>query len=235
MKKAVSVLLGLLFGLTVLYPAGIILTGCFGYHFALFSIPGFVIGLAALSVLAVVLDLACRNTTENRVLQILLAILTPLSLVNSVFCVFACPQIEVIASLLLSTGCCCYLTAKHGKPMGLKIAAFVLAGVMILPIGFLNFLALIFGNFGQDTVVKTVASPSGEYYAQVIDSDQGALGGDTVVDVYQDWELNALLFKITKKPQTVYFGDWGESQNMQIYWKDDHCLVINSVEYEITS
>ena len=234
MKKAVSVLLFLLFGLTVLYPAGVILTGCFGYHFALFSIPGFVIGLAALSVLVVVLDLACRNTTENRVLQILLAILTPLSLINSVFCVFACPQILVIASLLLCTGWSCYLTAKYGKPMGLKIAAFVLAGVMILPIGFFNFLALIFGNFGQDTVVKTVASPSGEYYAQVIDSDQGALGGDTIVDVYQDWKLNALLFKITKKPQTVYFGEWGEFENMQIYWKDDHCLVINSVEYEIT-
>ena len=234
MKKAVSILLFLLFGLTVLYPAGVIITACFGYHFALFSVPGFAIGLAALSGLAMVLDLACRNTTENTVLQILLAILTPLSLVNSVFCVFACPQIVVIASLLASTGCCCYLTAKHGKPLGLKISALVLALVMILPIGFLNFVVLIFGNFGQDTVVKTVASPSGEYYAQVIDSDQGALGGDTVVDVYQDWELNALLFKITKSPQQVYFGDWGEFKNMQIYWKDDHCLVINSVEYEIT-
>ena len=233
MKKTVPVLLFLLFGLTVLYPAGVIITGCFGYHFALFSVSGFAIGLTALSVLTVVLDLACRNTTDNTALQILLAILVPLSLINSVFCVFACPQILVIASLLLSTGCCCYLTAKHGKPLGLKIAAFVLAGVMILPIGFFNFLALFFGNFGQDTVVKAVASPSGEYYAQVIDSDQGALGGDTVVDVYQDWELNALLFKITKSPQQVYFGDWGEFENMQIYWKDDHCLVINSVEYEI--
>lgn len=225
----------LLFGLTVLYPAGVIIAGCFGYHFTLFSVPGFAIGLAALSVLAVVLDLACRNTTDNTVLQILLASITPLSLLNSVFCVFACPQIVVIASLLLCTVCCCYLTAKHGKPLGLKIAAFVLAGVMILPIGFFHFLALFFGNIGQDTVVKTALSPNGEYYAQVIDSDQGALGGDTLVKVYQDWELNLLLFQITKKPQTVYFGEWGEFENMQIYWKDDHCLVINSVEYEITS
>ncbi len=233
MKKAISILMCVLFGLTVLYPSGVMIAGCFGYHFELFSVSAFAIGLAALSVLVVVLDLACRNTNENTVLQILLAIITPLSLVNSVFCVFACPQIVVIASLLLSTGCCCYLTAKHGKPLGLKISALVLAGLMILPIGFLNFMVLIFGNIGQDTVVKKVASPSGEYYAQVIDSDQGALGGDTIVDVYQDWELNALLFKITKAPQQVYFGDWGEFENMQIYWKDDNCLVINSVEYEI--
>lgn len=228
-----SILLFLVFGLTILYPAGVIITGCFGYHFALFSVPGFAVGLAALSVLVVILDIACRNTPENSVLQILLSIITPLSLINSVFCVFACPQIVVIASLLLSTGCCCYLTAKHGKPLGLKISALVLSALMVLPIGFFSFMLLIFGNIGQNTVVQTVESPSGKYYAQVIDSDQGALGGDTLVEVHQDWELNALLFQISKEPQTVYFGEWGEFQNIQVYWQDDHCLVINSVEYEI--
>ena len=30
-----------------------------------------------------------------------------------------------------------------------------------------------------------------------------------------------------------YFGEWGEFENMQNYWKDDNCLVINSVEYRI--
>lgn len=49
----------------------------------------------------------------------------------------------------------------------------------------------------------------------------------------QEGGINAIIFKIEKKPQRVYFGDWGEFVNMQIYWKDDGCLVINSVEYEI--
>ena len=35
------------------------------------------------------------------------------------------------------------------------------------------------------------------------------------------------------KPQTVYIGEWGEFKNMRIYWKNDECLVINSMEYEI--
>ena len=85
----------------------------------------------------------------------------------------------------------------------------------------------------ENTVVKTVESSSGEYYAQVIDSDQGALGGDTLVKVYQDRGINALIFKIEKKLQRVYFGEWGEFNNMKIHWKDNNCLVINSVEYEI--
>ena len=134
---------------------------------------------------------------------------------------------------LLSAGCCCYLTVKYGKPLALKVVALVLSALMILPICFFSFIALIFGNIGQNTVVQTVESPSGKYYAQVIDSDQGALGGDTLVYVYQDCGINALVFKIEKKPQRVYFGEWGEFNNMQIHWKDDNCLVINSVEYEI--
>ncbi len=233
MKKAISILMCLLFALTILYPAGVIITACLGYSFELISVSAFAIVLAALSVCIIVLDLICKNTLENKVMRILSAIITPFSLINAVFYIFECPQIWVIACVLLSAGCCCYLTIKYGKPLSLKITALVLSALMVLPIGFFSFIALIFGNIGQNTVVKTVESPNGKYYAQVIDSDQGALGGDTLVDVYEKSKINAILFKIEKKPQRVYFGDWGEFENMQIHWKDDNCLVINFVEYEI--
>lgn len=223
----------LLLVLTILYPAGVLITACFGYSFELISISAFAVAIAVLSVCLVVLDHVHKNTLENKAIQILLAIITPLSLINAVFYIFECPQILVIASVLVSVGCCCFLAVKHAKPLALKIVALVLSALMILLIGFFSFISLIFGNIVQNTVVQTVESPSGEYYAQVIDSDQGALGGDTLVDVYKKSKINAILFKIEKKPQRVYFGDWGEFENMQIYWKDDNCLVINSVEYKI--
>ena len=233
MKKAISNLMCLLFSLTILYPAGVIITACLGYSFELISVSAFAIAIAALSVWVVALDLNCRNTLENDTIRILLAIITPLSLINAVFYIFKCPQIWVIVSVLLSAGCCCYLTVKCGKPLALKVVALVLSALMILPIGFFSLIALIFGNIGQNTVVQTVESPSGKYYAQVIDSDQGALGGDTLVDVYKKSGINLILFKIEKKPQRVYFGEWGEYKNMQIHWKGDNCLVISSVEYKI--
>jgi len=233
MKKAISFLMCLLFVLILLYPAGVIITACFGYSFELISVSAFAIAIAVLSVCIVVLDFICKNTVENNTIQMLLVILSPLSLINAVFYIFECPQIRVIASVLLSATCCGYLIVKHGKPLAFKIIALVLSALMILPIGFFSFIALIFGNIGQNTVVQTVESPSGNYYAQVIDSDQGALGGDTLVDVRQDCGINALIFKIENKPHRVYRGEWGEFNNMQIYWKDDNCLVINSVEYEI--
>lgn len=233
MKKAVSILMCTLFGLTILYPAGVIATACIGYNFELISISAFAIALAALSACVIILDHICKNALENKVMRILSAIITPLSLINAAFYIFECPRIWVIASVFVSIGCCCSLTVKYGKPLSLKIIAFVLSALMALPIGFFSFISLFFGNIGQNTVVKTIESPSGECYAQVVDSDQGALGGDTLVDVYEKSGFNLILFKIEKKPQRVYFGDWGEFENMQIHWKDDNCLVINSVEYEI--
>ena len=227
MKKAV---IWLLFVLTILFPAGTVITACFGYTFKLISVSAFAVTIAALSVYAV---FVVKNVSENKTIQVLLAMITPLSLINAVFYILESPQIWVIASALISVGCCCCLTVKYGKPVSLKIVTLVLFALMILPIGFISFIALIFGNIGLNTVVQAVESPSGKYYAQVIDSDQGALGGDTRVDVYQKSGINVVLFRIEKKPQRVYMGDWGEYKTMRIYWKGEGCLVINAVEYEI--
>ena len=76
-------------------------------------------------------------------------------------------------------------------------------------------------------------SPDGSYYAQIIDSDQGAMGGNTFVEVCASEELDALLFKIKKKPRQIYSGAWGEAHSLQIRWKDDCTLEINSGLYEI--
>ena len=233
MKKAISVLICLLFLLTMLYPVGSLTASLFGYDFELISVLAFAIAIALLSLCIVVLDLVSKNTYESQGLGVLLSFLTPLSFINAIFYISECPQAWVIASVLFSGCCCFYLTVKYGKSFILKIAALVLSALMVLPICFFSFIALVFGDFVQNTVVQPVESPSGKYYAQVIDSDQGALGGDTLIDVYENSGIDAVLFKVKKHPQRVYHGDWGVYKNLQIYWKDDTYLVIGSVEHEI--
>ena len=233
MKKAISILICLLFLLTILYPAGIIISSCMGYVFELISVSAFAIALAALSVCTIVIDIFLKFPTKNKVVSILLAVLPPLSLINAMFYIVKSPKILVIASIIISIGCCFYLTIKHVKPSTLKIISLVMSALMVIPIIFLSFIALIFGNFGQNTVLKTVESPNGHYYAQVIDSDQGAHGGNTFVDVLKESGINTVFFKIQKKPQRIYSGNWGEFENMKIYWKDDNSLIINGIEYEI--
>lgn len=231
MKRTISILIRILVVLVMLLPLGKILSSCFGYTFDVISVPALAIVIAILSVCVVVLDIIHKNTIESKAIGFFLAMITPLSLINIVFYVLVCNHILVFISATIFSGCCCFFTIKHGKPIALKIVALVLSALMFLPIGFAALVALF--PIGQNTVVQTKESPSGRYYAEVIDSDQGALGGDTIVNVYEKWEINLLLFKIEKKPQQVYFGEWGEFKNMEIYWKNDNCIVINSAEYKI--
>jgi hypothetical protein len=83
-------------------------------------------------------------------------------------------------------------------------------------------------------VVKSVTSPQNVYVAEVIDSDQGALGGDTFVTVQNlSKTINLFVVKFSKAPVSIYSGEWGEFKNMQIQWEDEHRLTINGKEYYI--
>ena len=84
---------------------------------------------------------------------------------------------------------------------------------------------LTFGGMWENTVVEKIPSPGGNYYAEVIDSNQGAMGGNTFVDVREQG-----LFKESVR---IYTGVYGEFNSMEIYWKGENCLVINGVEYDI--
>lgn len=230
MKKISLLLCRVLFAMVSLYPVGAVLCALFGYRFTLNCVAGY---CAVFAVLALLVVLFFKAPSEHRIDGVLMAILLPLSLVSALFYIAAVRSIVVVVSVLVTEVCCCILATKHGKPIALKIVALVLSALMVVPAGFLGFMTYFFAHIGRNTVVTTVESPSGKYYAEVVDSDQGALGGDTLVDVYESEKLNAILFTIEKKPQRVYFGDWGEFRDMEIYWKDDHRLVINSDEYEI--
>lgn len=233
MKRVISILIYLLTALVVFLPFGVVSSSNFGYRFELFNYSFFAIVTALLSICIVILSIDAKETVENNLNGVLFSILTPLSLINSIFYMLECSSIWVIASVFICAGSCCYMTIKHGRPLALKMTVLIISAFMFLPISFFGFISLVFGNIGQNTVIQSVLSPDGTYYAEVIDSDQGALGGDTFVDVYENRGINALVFRIFKEPKRVYYGAWGEFKNMEISWKDDNCLVINSVEYEM--
>lgn len=232
-KKITLILHYVLFSFIALLPVGKLITGLFDYTFELISIPAFAIVIALLAICTVIFSIILKDPIYDRGFNVLLGFLTPLSLINTVVYIFEYIDVLVIVSCFICALCCFALTMMHGEKLLLKIVAIVLSALMVVPVGFIGFIALTFGRIGQNTVVKSVDSPDGTYYAEVIDSDQGALGGDTLVNVYEHKGINAILFRIEKKPQRVYFGEWGEFMDMEIYWKNNNCLVINSTDYEI--
>lgn len=232
MKRISLILFWILFVLVAFLPVGTVLLSYLGYTLELFSVTVFAIVIACLSVSLVVLDFVYKNIIENKVACVFLAVLVPLSIINAFMFVKEHSHVLSLVSGWACASCCGYLAVKYAKPVILKNVALTISALMAVPVAFFILLSVFF-PIGKNTVVQTADSPSGRYYAEVVDSDQGALGGDTVVTVYEKWEINLFLFKIKKQPQQVYFGEWGEFKNMDIYWKNDRCIVINSVEHRI--
>ena len=232
MKRKMFILCCVLFVFVAMVPVGEILLARFGYTLELFSVPVFSVGLAGIAVCIVVLNLVYQHPISNKGVCVLLALVTPLSIIGAFCCIMDCNHILVLASGAVCVGCCFYLTIKHAKPLWLKTVAVVLSVLLGVPCGLFSVFGVLF-PMNQKTVVQTKESPSGRYYAEVIDNDQGALGGDTLVYVYENWECNLILFKVKKTPQQVYWGEWGAFKDMEIDWKNDRCLVIDSTEYEI--
>lgn len=236
MKKAVLISEILLIILIILLPLGVVISYCFGYIFELADYILFSAVTAVFSVGVVILCLLAKKRGCS-ISSVLIAMPAPLSIVNAAVYILKCFNIWVILSVFVCACCCFCLTAICAKPMILKVIALILSALMMLPV-FLygntaGLIALIFGDMVQNTVVKSVESPSGSYYAEIIDSNQGALGGDTLVYVYENKGIDNFAFRTYKKPQMLYQGDWGEFKYMNIYWKDDNCLIINAVEYKI--
>jgi len=101
---------------------------------------------------------------------------------------------------------------------------------------FLSFFKFSFGNFWCNTIVKTLKSPGNTYIAEIIDSDQGMLGGNTIIEVKRiDKNLNIFIGEFIKLPKRVYSGEYQEYINMSISWKDENTLVISGVEYNINN
>ena len=238
MQKTLYVLICLLFVMTVLFPVGAVVSDFFGYHFVLTSVEGFSAFTAVLSFVTVILGYIFNISPKSRTVSVLSVLITPLSFVNSLFLmisVFDNATPLIFLCIIVLVGCSLILTAKYGRPMVMKIISLILSVLLIFPLLCMSFFVFVLGPFGQDTVVDTIDSPNGKYTAQIIASSQGALGGDTVVNVCHGKKnvFDLLIFRIEEKTRRVYIGNWGEFNNMDIYWEDDHTLFINSVEYII--
>ena len=233
MKKVIKFLLCLLFALTLLFPVGALVSACFGYTFELTSFLAVSVIIAVISVFTVIFSIISKDKIINKGIIILSYILLPLSFINAVIYIFESRELLVAICMLVSAVCCFFIMIRNIMSTVSKIIVSVLFSLMTAFVIFFAFMMLTFANLGQNTIVKTIESPNGSFYAQVIDSDQGALGGDTLVNVYEKREIDTFIFKLKDKPQRVYMGEWREYESMHISWKDDKCLVINSVEYEI--
>lgn len=229
-KNILSVFAIFLLVLNLIVPLGALSAYFCGCLFEFVSIRAFYIVIALLAVALTVLSLKIKSA--DGILKLILFLLTPAAILNAALVLLGCVDVCAVVSGCVCAGCCCYLTVKYPGKV-LRTASLTFASLIILSVVFIALIIHVFGDLSSDTVVSTVYSPDGAYRADVIDNDQGALGGNTFVDVYETECLDLFVFRVLRKPVRVYAGDWGEFENMVIYWKDDGCLVIDAEEYEM--
>lgn len=100
-------------------------------------------------------------------------------------------------------------------------------GILIYLI-FISFgiIGLCIGKFGANTIVDRQYSPNDMYRVVTIDSDQGALGGDTYI------KLEGIYFGIIKRDvRNLYHGRWGEKP--QVIWVDNNIINIDGRDMNI--
>ena len=130
--------------------------------------------------------------------------------------------------------CVCAVVAANScvKRVWMGVVSFLLTLPLLLCAGLVG-LSLLF-PMSEETVLQTTVSPDGAYVAQLIDNDQGALGGATVITLRRtEGEIDLLFFALEHKPETVYYGDWGEGFGKTLAWKDGNTLTLGGMPIEI--
>lgn len=110
----------------------------------------------------------------------------------------------------------------------LRKAAGILIYSIFIAIGILSLLFGDFIKFGANTIIDQQYSPNKAYKTVTVDNDQGALGGNTLVN------LEKIYFGTIKRPvKTLYYGRWGEKP--KVLWLDKNIVSINGREMNIST
>lgn len=230
MKISLPCVIRALTVLNIFLPVCTAVCFCFGYTFSLLSYSISSVILCVISVTSVFYVFKAKQELAKKSDKVLLALMPLFCIINwTVYLFKSTDKAAVTVFMFICFVCAIILTVKHIRPVTLKISSVFIPSLAVIPIAFLTFLLLL--PMGRKKVVKTIPSPEGTYYAEMTDSDQGALGGDTLVHIHKTKKLDFLAFSITKIPELVFIGEWKEYETMQIYWKNERCLVINGIEY----
>lgn len=187
--------------------------------------------IAAACVLASALVYRKASPDERTASMRCLPVILPLSMCIGIMLLWNAEWREVFIQIAVSIMGGGYLFRRHPGSAGLKALCRVCCGLLIVPLSIAMLSATLLADFGRVSVVQSLISPCGSYEAMLIDIDEGALGGSTVVDVKdvsRSFDLGFARFDSVKR---VYRTGWGAYETMTLSWQDDDTLLIDGHPY----
>lgn len=256
-KSVVFYMLWSLLILFLFYAALGIVGICLGYTLVLYHAWLQSVMVAALLLITVIIAFRRKIVLDARA-QVVLNLLLPMSicfqLYLSITYVMRDSYLQVILCILsgmitIVSMLCLFFRYRFGIPLKIVCGTIsaILTGIWLLAACSMVCVAVVgifesfLGEFGKNSVVKEVLSPNQNYVAEVVDNDQGALGGNTYVTIQrtgQQKQIPVLVGKLVPgtlgvNGETVYQGSWGEFETMDIKWKNNHTLLIDGKEFTL--
>lgn len=155
----------------------------------------------------------------------------PLTIFNAVFLLFHGIMGGIAAFLSVVCGWILMHRALHRWYWWLcyGLSALACAGLaLILPVwGFVQAMR-------TDNIVSTYSSPNGTYTAVLTISDQGALGGETIVTVRNEEKSIHIPLGCFEDSVELWRSGFLYAQDMEIEWESEDILNINGISYTIS-
>jgi hypothetical protein len=187
-----------------------------------------------LAIIFNVLGFAIINTVIINVLKVLYFVI----LICAIIAFYKSEKKNIISIILFFLPIMLLFTGIPFKEvtMILLLPLFFLKGIKVVIRGIgismymlliiLGFIGILLGDFGFNGVIDQQYSPNGVYRTVTINSDMGALGGDTYV------KSEEIYFGIIKRNiKTLYHGNWGEKP--EVKWVDNSTVKINGRDMNI--
>lgn len=232
MKKAAHILPFLLFSIYLAIPAVSLVNLTTGYSICIYSYHVYALLTAAISLAVAVNSFFVKDAALTKIEALCILFMPLMPLINWIC--YIIPAGWKFTALCMPVCFICVLVymLQSIKQVKRKVIVSLSCIIFFIPICFISLLDCLFSGFGIDRVVHVEYSPDREYKAEVVDSDQGALGGAVFVNVCNTEPVIDLYFiKVSKKPHCVYSGEWGGYKGMELYWKDNHILSVNGSDY----
>ncbi|MBQ8815209.1 MAG: hypothetical protein IJZ85_12030 [Lachnospiraceae bacterium] len=233
MKRS-SIMVVIVFVLTLILPVSAATLSVFGFElFLRHELVLAFVNTVTFSGLSVHL-LKHTEWKEDKAPVILFTVMLPLAVCDLYLSMWMSKSIIVTLLAVLRVILSAVLMLTGSARRVLKVICTIISATMLLLFAVVAVMFFTFGQIGYKTTVNICVSPEGTHRAEVIDCNQGALGGDTVVEVYDErCRLDLYFIEIYKAPEMVYLGEWGEFKDMEVYWESEQVLIINGLKHVV--
>ncbi len=214
-----------------LLPSGVLFAFFLGYEFSLFNYTVASAVSLLFSAISLIVVFLKKESFGGKAFFCLFGLAIPICFVDWLCYLVKGDSIAAIVCGLISIACAIAVKIKISRFKVSKILLGVSIPLVVFALAFVSFVYTLLAGFGVNTIVEEIPSPKGLYVAEVVDADQGALGGNTVVYIAEKRGIDLGICEFTDIPERVYIGEWGEYNDMDIYWENEGYLIINSNEY----